>query len=780
MIRDVRLDERPARPAGPAERGPKYGLQLRAGVRGADRRGLAAERRPGVHDAAAARARRARRVGRRPPTDGPQKRFRITADGERRAGRVAADAAGPERRRPATSWSSRCWSPCGVPGVDVHEVIQAHRRYLVELMQQWTRLKEDEADFDLELRAGGRRRAVPAGFGRALAGRRRRPPEAAPPLEPPAAGAAVRPLPQAPAEESEVTAMSRARAARRVEGLRRGADRGARAARRRPRRSTAGELVAVMGPSGSGKSTLLTIAGSLEEPTRGEVLVGGAALSAMSRNDRARLRRRSIGYVFQDFNLLAGLTAVENVALPLELDGVARQDGPRRRPWRPWTSSGLADRASRFPDELSGGERQRVAIARAVVGDRRLLLADEPSGALDSVNGEAVMRLLRAACRRGVAAVVVTHDAQLASWADRVVFLRDGRVVDQTAPPRRPRVAAGDGPEAVTATLTRRRSSRTRHRHGPANGGGAGPPGRDPLGVAAVPPRVAAAAAGAGAAHRGRRRPPRRGRRGRQTPPPSDARFGRRPGPDRVAGRSGPLAADRIAAIRHRFGTRRRDRAPSLPVPGLVSTVDLRAQDPAGPFGAADARPASAGATRAGPARSRVDRAAAARPCTSAVGGRGSRDGRHRRVDRHGREPAEPGWTSSPWSPRARSTRRSRSPSCSTRTGSMRTPFGPDHRGAASASRGPNRGRPARPSPWPWPPSDCCWCPWSAGRLRGGGPAPAAPARPARLGRRHRRQLRLVLRANGTVIGTRGRGVGTAVGLAAWLAAGRCRGRPDT
>jgi putative ABC transport system ATP-binding protein len=99
---------------------------------------------------------------------------------------------------------------------------------------------------------------------------------------------------------------------------------------------------------------------------------------------------------------------------------------------------GLAERASRFPDELSGGERQRVAIARAVVGDRRLLLADEPSGALDSVNGEAVMRLMHAACKRGVAAVVVTHDAQLASWADRVVFLRDGRVTDQTMPPAGP------------------------------------------------------------------------------------------------------------------------------------------------------------------------------------------------------------------------------------------------------------------------------------------------------------------------------------------------------
>lgn len=195
----------------------------------------------------------------------------------------------------------------------------------------------------------------------------------------------------------------------------------------------AGELVAVMGPSGSGKSTLLTIAGTLEDPTSGEVAIAERDLAALSRSERARLRRRSIGYVFQDFNLLPGLTAVENVALPLELDGV-RAKVAHAAALAVLSRLGLAERADRFPDDLSGGESQRVAIARAVVGDRRLLLADEPTGALDSVNGEAVMRLLRSACRDGVAGVVVTHDAQLASWADRVVFLRDGRVVDQTAP----------------------------------------------------------------------------------------------------------------------------------------------------------------------------------------------------------------------------------------------------------------------------------------------------------------------------------------------------------
>ena len=194
-----------------------------------------------------------------------------------------------------------------------------------------------------------------------------------------------------------------------------------------------GMMVAVMGPSGSGKSTLLTIAGSLEDPTSGQVLVAGRDLAAMSPNDKARLRRQSIGYVFQDFNLLPGLTAAENVALPLELDGVGARKA-REAGLRALTGLGLADRASNYPDQLSGGERQRVAIARAVVGERQLLLADEPSGALDSVNSDTVMRMIHTACQQGVAAVVVTHDAQLASWADRVLFIRDGRIVDQTAP----------------------------------------------------------------------------------------------------------------------------------------------------------------------------------------------------------------------------------------------------------------------------------------------------------------------------------------------------------
>ena len=206
-----------------------------------------------------------------------------------------------------------------------------------------------------------------------------------------------------------------------------------------------GELVAVMGPSGSGKSTLLTIAGSLEEPSEGTVTIGDVPLSGLSRNERAAMRRRAIGYVFQDFNLLAGLTAAENVSMPLELDGLSARQA-RTAALEALERLGLTERADHFPDDLSGGERQRVAIARAIVGERHLLLADEPSGALDSVNGEAVMRLVRETCQGGVAGVVVTHDAQLASWADRVIFLRDGLIFDQTAPAAGPESLLDAGP----------------------------------------------------------------------------------------------------------------------------------------------------------------------------------------------------------------------------------------------------------------------------------------------------------------------------------------------
>lgn len=192
-----------------------------------------------------------------------------------------------------------------------------------------------------------------------------------------------------------------------------------------------GEFVAVMGPSGSGKSTLLTIAGGLEAATSGVATVDGLDLSTLSPSELAEVRLRRVGYVFQDFNLLSALTAAENVAMPLELSGMGRREALESAATQLETV-GLFDRLDHFPATLSGGEQQRVAIARALVGGSQLVLADEPTGALDSTAGEAVMRTLRQACNDGASAVVVTHDAQLAAWADRIVFLRDGRLVDET------------------------------------------------------------------------------------------------------------------------------------------------------------------------------------------------------------------------------------------------------------------------------------------------------------------------------------------------------------
>ncbi len=194
---------------------------------------------------------------------------------------------------------------------------------------------------------------------------------------------------------------------------------------------SAGELVAVMGPSGSGKTTLLAVAGGLDEATTGQVSIDGTALGGLRRSARAALRRRHVGYVFQELNLLPALTAAENVALPAELDG-ARARAARAQAKESLAELGLADLADRFPDQLSGGQQQRVAIARALAGGRRLLLADEPTGALDTTTGESVMRLLRARAERGAAVVIVTHEAAHAAWADRIVFLRDGRVVDDS------------------------------------------------------------------------------------------------------------------------------------------------------------------------------------------------------------------------------------------------------------------------------------------------------------------------------------------------------------
>ncbi|MFE3873156.1 ABC transporter ATP-binding protein [Kitasatospora sp. NPDC059146] len=205
----------------------------------------------------------------------------------------------------------------------------------------------------------------------------------------------------------------------------------------------AGEFVAVMGPSGSGKSTLLTLAGGLDLPSGGEVLVEGVTLGGLGRGKLADLRRRSVGYVFQDYNLIPALTAAENIALPRELDGVSGRTA-RREALAALEEMGIGELADRFPDDMSGGQQQRVAIARALIGERRLVLADEPTGALDSATGDAVLAVLRARCDAGAAAMMVTHEASHASWADRVVHLRDGSVASESVGRR-----SGSGRAAV-------------------------------------------------------------------------------------------------------------------------------------------------------------------------------------------------------------------------------------------------------------------------------------------------------------------------------------------
>lgn len=195
-----------------------------------------------------------------------------------------------------------------------------------------------------------------------------------------------------------------------------------------------GEFVAVMGPSGCGKSTLLHLAGALEDPSAGRVFVGGRDLADLDIRGHAALRRIEVGYVFQRLNLLASLTAVENVALPLELDGVSARTA-RDRARAALAEVGLTEQIDRYPDDFSGGQQQRIAIARAIVGERKLLLADEPTGSLDTATGDSVIEVLAALPKsHGTAVVLVTHEPRFASWTDRVVFLRDGRIVDQTSP----------------------------------------------------------------------------------------------------------------------------------------------------------------------------------------------------------------------------------------------------------------------------------------------------------------------------------------------------------
>jgi putative ABC transport system ATP-binding protein len=190
-----------------------------------------------------------------------------------------------------------------------------------------------------------------------------------------------------------------------------------------------GEFVAITGASGSGKSTMLNLLGGLDVPTAGSVRIAGRALESMSLPELAEVRRRHVGYVFQRLNLLATLSAAENVMLPLELDGYKPKEA-RRQADELLDRVGLAGYGNRYPDELSGGQQQRVAIARALTGQRSLLLADEPTGALDTTNGEAIIELLARQTERGCAVVLVTHEPRFASYADRVVHLRDGLVVE--------------------------------------------------------------------------------------------------------------------------------------------------------------------------------------------------------------------------------------------------------------------------------------------------------------------------------------------------------------
>jgi putative ABC transport system ATP-binding protein len=193
-----------------------------------------------------------------------------------------------------------------------------------------------------------------------------------------------------------------------------------------------GEMVAVMGPSGCGKSTLLNLIGGLDRATEGKVSIDGNDLSALDDARLTELRRRKIGFVFQTFNLIPVLDAVENAALPLILDGV--KQGEARAKAADWLRDvGLADRLANRPDQLSGGQQQRVAIARALVAEPSLVLADEPTGNLDSRASDEIAVLLRqVADQWGRAVLMVTHDPRIAAYADRIIFLKDGRVVDET------------------------------------------------------------------------------------------------------------------------------------------------------------------------------------------------------------------------------------------------------------------------------------------------------------------------------------------------------------
>jgi len=196
----------------------------------------------------------------------------------------------------------------------------------------------------------------------------------------------------------------------------------------------AGEYLAIAGPSGCGKTTLLSILGLLDTPTQGEYLLDGQPVAGLTASQRARVRNRQIGFIFQAFNLIGDLTVYENVELPLTYRGMDSTER-RKRVLEALEKVGMSHRVKHYPSQLSGGQQQRVAVARAVAGDPLILLADEPTGNLDSTNGEAVMELLRDLHRQGATIIMVTHDPRYARHADRSIHLFDGRVVeDETGP----------------------------------------------------------------------------------------------------------------------------------------------------------------------------------------------------------------------------------------------------------------------------------------------------------------------------------------------------------
>ena len=193
-----------------------------------------------------------------------------------------------------------------------------------------------------------------------------------------------------------------------------------------------GTVTTLIGPSGSGKSTLLNVAGLLQPPTSGRVLLDGADASQLSKSKAALARRRHLGLVFQHFNLVSSLTVGENVALPLELDGLNPAQC-REAAEEALSEVGLDGTIDRFPEEISGGQAQRVAIARALIGPRKVLLADEPTGALDTATSEDIMKVLRSRIDAGASGLLVTHEPRFAGWADRVVMVRDGRLTGEEA-----------------------------------------------------------------------------------------------------------------------------------------------------------------------------------------------------------------------------------------------------------------------------------------------------------------------------------------------------------